>query len=96
LSAGLPPAEEWVLFVARLLRCLGHGDVTERLLALLEPSEREEASAVLDSPTETALHVRPESLERCQNLVDAELERILPWRLKSDRAIEETVEDRKT
>ena len=96
LSAGLPPSEEWVLFVARLLRCLGHGDVTERLLALLEPSEREAVGAVLDSPTETALPVRPASLERCQNLVDAELERILPWRLKSDRVADEISKDRQT
>jgi hypothetical protein len=86
LSSGMPAAEEWVLFVARLLRCMGHGDVTERLLTLLEPSEREVVGAALDSSTETALHVRPASLERCQTLVDRELEHILPWRLKSDRA----------
>lgn len=93
LSAGLPAPEEWVLFVAHLLQCLGHGDVTDRLLTLLEPSEREAAGAALESPTETSLHVRPASLERCQTLVDAELEHILPWRLKSDRASEKISEE---
>jgi hypothetical protein len=90
LSAGQPAAEEWVLFVARLLRCLGHGDVTDRLVALLEPSERETAEAALETSEESALHVRPASLERCQHLVDAELELILPWRLKSDRVARES------
>ena len=89
LSVGRSAPEEWVLFVAHLLPCLGHGDVTERLLALIEPFEREAAGAALGSPTETDFRVRPASLDRCQTLVDAELERILPWRLKSDRTAED-------
>lgn len=93
LASGMPADEEWVLFVARLLRCLGHGDIAERLLTLLEPSEREAAGAALDSSTEAALPIRPASLERCQNLVDAELEQILPWRLKSDRASDQASTD---
>ena len=72
LSTGAQVDYEWVLFVARLLASMGHGDVSDRLTALLEGK----------SPSE----VQPESLERCLNLVNAELEQILPWRLKSDRA----------
>lgn len=87
LSTGSPPPVEWVLFVARMLISLGHGDISERLLALLEPSEREAAGEAIVSHEGSAhLLVQPASLERCLNLVNAELERILPWRLKSDRA----------
>ncbi|MBV9080086.1 MAG: DNA repair protein RecO [Elusimicrobia bacterium] len=87
LAAGSPPTVEWVLFVTRLLMCLGHGDVSDRLLALLEPSERAAAGAAFESRADDAqLSVQPQSLERCLNLVNAELEHILPWKLKSDRA----------
>ncbi len=87
LSTGSPANIEWVLFVARLLQCLGHGDVSERLVSLLEPSEREAAGEAIVSTDDSAhLLVQPASLERCLNLVNAELEQILPWRLKSDKA----------
>ena len=87
LSAGSSPVVEWVLFVTRLLVTLGHGDVSERLTALLEPSEREAAeAAIVSTGMSPALTVQPATLERCLNLVNAELEQILPWRLKSERA----------
>lgn len=57
----LSPLREWVLFVARLLNALGHGDVSEMERRLLSGAP----------------------LERCVAHVDAELEKILPRRLKS-------------
>ena len=48
---------EWMVFVVRLLKCLGHGDF----------------SSVLAEP----------SLERGVAMAEAELERVLPWKLKS-------------
>ncbi len=55
------PLHEWVLFVVRLLKSLGHGDVSKHALQLLT-----------DAP-----------MERCVSFVEAELEQILPRRLKS-------------
>lgn len=60
-SPSLSPLREWVLFVVRMLKVLGHGDVSEQASRLLS-----------EAP-----------LDRCVSLVNAELERILPWRLKS-------------
>ena len=87
LSGGSSASVEWVLFAARLLRCLGHGDVTGRLIGLLDPAVRDAASRAFERrPDAWTKSVPPESLEKCHILVDAELEQILPWRLKSERA----------
>jgi DNA repair protein RecO len=55
---------EWVLFVLRLLKALGHGDHSKEVLKWLHP----------DNPT---------SMERAVTAVEAELERVLPRKLKS-------------
>jgi hypothetical protein len=55
------PLHEWVLFIVRLLKAMGHGDVSDEAAALLSGSP----------------------LQRCVSFVEAELERILPYRLKS-------------
>lgn len=60
-GASQPPQHEWVLFIVRLLKVLGHGDVSDEAAKLLSGSP----------------------IERCVAYVEAELERILPWRLKS-------------
>ncbi len=61
LQSSQSPLHDWVLFVVRILKALGHGDVSEKA-----------SQSLVDAP-----------LERCVALVEAELERILPWRLKS-------------
>lgn len=61
------PAVEWVMFVVRLLKTLGHGDISDKAAALLAEAESE-----------------PESRERCLAFADGELERVLPWKLKSE------------
>lgn len=55
------PLHEWVLFVVRLLKTLGHGDVS----------------------AETGRLSTEGSLTHCVAFLESELERILPWRLKS-------------
>jgi hypothetical protein len=88
MCATKQPRREWVVFVVRLMRTLGHGDFTEAVLDVIEPAER----AML----ETALHMGPRregmadlilspiSLGRSTAFVEKQLEQVLPWRLKSD------------
>lgn len=60
LASSPAPDVEWIHFVRKLLNCLGHGDLTEKVTELLP------------------------NVERCRTFVDAELERVLPWPLKSE------------
>lgn len=55
---------EWVLFVLRLLKALGHGDHSKEVLKWLHPDD-------------------PNAMVRCQTALEAELERVLPRKLKS-------------
>ena len=67
------PELEWVFFVVRLLKCLGHGDLSARVKETLS------AGAAGGAEAEPAVS----SVKRCRRLVDDELGLILPWRLRS-------------
>lgn len=88
LQAKGDPRIEWLLFVMRLLKVLGHGDISGDIMRLLPPHEEDILRPLLSGEKQKNDPAHPlvlsPSFRRAMGVAHAHLERILPWRLKSD------------
>lgn len=87
MCATKQPRREWVVFVVRLMRTLGHGDFSDAVLDVVEPGDRAALQTALRRPPESGAQdfpLSPVSLGRGTAFVEKQLEQVLPWRLKSD------------
>ena len=78
-------AHHWIQFNLKLLNALGYGELTEDVLKLLQPDEfnRFREGAADEESEETWQTVSSSSLNRCQAFLEARLNALLPWPLKS-------------
>ena len=79
-------AQHWIQFNLRLLNALGYGELTEDVLRLLQPDEFNDfhQGASEQESDATWQRVSAFSLNRCQAFLEARLNALLPWPLKSD------------
>ena len=84
VDAGGSPYGAWCRFGLNLLRVLGHGDQTDRLLSLLPPADVERARSAFGGPASEVGTLPDAALRRSVSFVNGELDRILPRQLKAE------------
>ncbi len=86
------PAQHWIQFNLQLLDALGYGELSTEVLRLMQPSEsglfKEGGTTSVDDGAWK--EISSSSLNRCRSFLEARLNALLPWPLKSVTVEQET------